>query len=119
MKLLINREVFEKMENDAIISFPKECKGVLIGDSKTNEVRKIRALVGGKVEIGAGENVLGFYHSHSQGGNAPTKDDMNEFKGHGEDQSYLILSVKNGKVGEMHAWKGNGDGFKHEGLVVT
>jgi len=118
MKLLINYEAVKKIENDAIASFPKECSGILIGDSKTNEVTKVRQLNGGKVQIGDGENVIGFYHSHSKGGNAPTKDDMNEFKGHGEDQSYLILSVKNGKVGETHAWKGNGDNFKREGLIV-
>lgn len=119
MKLTIGNEILGKIENEAIACFPKECRGLLIGDLKTNEVKKMRPLSGGKMEIGNGESVIGVYHSHSKGGSMPTKQDMADFHGYGENKSYLILPVSKGAVKEVKAWESTDGIFKPEGIFIS
>ncbi len=117
MKLTLSNKVVKSIENEAVSSFPKDCRGVLIGDSKTGEVKEARPLEEGIFQVGD-DMVVGFYHSHPNGGSEPTKDDMKEFKGMGE-KPYVILSFDHGKPESLRAWKSDHGELKREGLLIA
>ncbi len=135
MAIAIEFEALQVMKEDAIDAYPDECCGFLYGDEK--DLRTItlarpvhNAKEGDKrrrFEIAAsdymdaeqfaadeGLSLLGVYHSHPDHPAIPSIHDLRQAMPF---FSYIILSVKKGKVVDLRSWQLSGDGrFEEEAL---
>jgi len=120
--------------------FPKEACGIMKGRTRTNDgervnevvkiyrARNIRdnPLLGYKihaqdmykafVELDTDLELIGFYHSHPHGPNAPSKTDIDECNYH--DYSFLIISLEDFENPDVSAWVLYEDHVKEEKIVI-
>ena len=132
----VDRGTLESIVAHARESLPRECCGILLaqaGDSSTITLA-LRAentakdhpgqeyVLGHEAHLKAVEmessgpvRIMGYYHSHPQGGNWPSRrDKMQAIAG----LAYLIVGMGDGPV-EHAAWRFEGDCFTPEPLEVS
>ncbi len=129
------RNVFESVVSHARESLPRECCGILMArvDDPSTVTMAIRAenaesdspeqeyVLGHKAHLAAVDmessgavRIIGYYHSHPQGGNRPSaRDKVRAIAG----TTYLVLGLGCDAV-EYAAWRFEGDAFAPEPLEV-
>lgn len=68
------------------------------------------------VELDTDLELIGFYHSHPHGPNAPSKTDIDECNYH--DYSFLIISLEDFENPDVSAWVLYEDHVKEEKIVI-
>jgi proteasome lid subunit RPN8/RPN11 len=138
MKLTITEEAYKVIVNDTEHSYPNECCGFLYGkeehDERTilqakevvntkeeNKERRfeISAVDYMKAERFADENnltLLGVYHSHPDHPAVPSEHDLKQALPF---FSYVIASVRKGKLHNVLSWRLNDKGRFSEETVIT
>jgi len=138
MTLHLDQDTFDALRRHAVEAFPNECCGILIGrhedtcayvghivaadniaegdrtrsyqiDWKTlfNTIRTARDTP---------NEVIGFYHSHPDGSNTPSKRDVaSAWIGY----AYVILPVTEGVCGHPSAWRVAHEGASFERETIT
>lgn len=139
MSLILTPKVKAVVVNDSETTYPHECCGFLYGDDKGNyrvltyseevhntreENRERRFEISGKDYMKAeqyadehGLTLLGVYHSHPDHPAVPSEYDLRHALPY---FSYIIASVKKGKVEVIRSWKLNEEGrFEEEQVIET
>ncbi len=124
----IQGDVLRRIEVHGENSYPEECCGMLLGDYREGEydIRSVHEIPNSQTEqkerrflitvdqyrqceriaANTGTSLLGFYHSHPDHRAYPSDFD----KEHALPWFvYLIVSVENGKAGELTGWVLNAD----------
>lgn len=134
--LLIPLAALDLLKREAVEAYPEECCGVLLGrlptpTSPTTEVheavvaqnsatdrREERFVIDPRLLLGAQErarlqglDVVGFYHSHPDGGATPGLLDR---EAAWPEVGYLILAVSGGRVTDVRCWR-----LQEEGAALT
>jgi proteasome lid subunit RPN8/RPN11 len=141
MTLILNQDIFDRIETHAGNAYPEEGAGLLIGrvigktrrvesvlelpNTSQAETRRNRYLIspqellkGEKLAAARGLDVLGVFHSHPDHPNQPSEFDrqwaLPWF-------SYLITSVKDGKAAGTRSWRLSEDrrSFVEEQIQIT
>jgi len=129
MKLIITKEAKTIIENDSVNSYPYECCGFLYGSEKDNErtITLAKEVINSKddnkerrfeisskdymkAERFADENsltLLGVYHSHPDHPAVPSEHDLKQALPF---FSYVIASVRKGKLHNILSWRLNDKG---------
>lgn len=137
MKVILSEEAKITMEEDALSTYPHECCGFFYGNEKDNRVitkaipvdntkeenRERRFEISAKdyikAEEYADENnllLLGVYHSHPDHPAIPSEHDLRQAVPY---FSYIILSIKKGKLANIMSWRLNDEArFEEEKLEV-
>jgi proteasome lid subunit RPN8/RPN11 len=125
-RLVIPRDRLGRIEAEALVAYPGEGCGVLLGEEE-GRVRRVRELVRAPNRWGerndryavdpdllrdlqeredrGGPTVLGFYHSHPDAEPVPSATDRE----HGWPwYLYLIVGLVDGEVGDVRAWEFTG-----------
>ncbi|HHL40163.1 MAG TPA: M67 family peptidase [Deltaproteobacteria bacterium] len=120
--LRMTRELYDELTAHARTAYPRECCGVLVGTA--SEVKVVERVVrtenrnteraGDRYEISPadlnridkearaeGLDVLGFYHSHPDHADRPSRFDRERGQPW---YSYLIVSVRGGRVESARSW---------------
>ncbi len=119
---------------------PDECCGILVGGRVGRRTQVRQAVEGRNIASGdlrsmyqldwptlfatiracreAGDEIVGFYHSHPNGSCEPSQRDLEEAW---VEHSYLILGAPYHDVASAASWRvsENGDGFVHERLWIA
>ena len=123
MALITKTEVLDQIRQHGEETFPYECCGFLLGMQRgsTKQVREIRSAENEKEEnlerrflitpekymqaerfaLSKGLEVLGFYHSHPDHPARPSQFDLDHAW---PNQSYIIVSIMNGKSDALTSW---------------
>jgi proteasome lid subunit RPN8/RPN11 len=127
--IVIEPAAIDRMNIHAIVLFPDECCGFLFGTEEENGTRTIstvrevkNAKTGDKrrrfeispkdyleaeqFALDNGLLLLGIYHSHPNHPAIPSEHDRAAAQPY---FSYVILSVMQGKAGQMRSWRLNGE----------
>ena len=137
MNILIHQSAITHMRIHAEETFPEECCGVLTGDRsngiKILEARRMKNINENKlvkydldpmelVEVDkeldeSGLDMIGIYHSHP---NHPAKPSESDRKSAWPNQSYMIISVKDGKSGDIRSWRklSRDEEFQEESIEI-
>jgi [CysO sulfur-carrier protein]-S-L-cysteine hydrolase len=115
----ISRELVEEMVAHAREDLPNECCGMIGGrdGTATSVVRVENAAASAlryemdpqgqfdalKAIEGAGEELLGIYHSHTRSAAYPSQTDVNQAAAWPE-QVYVIVSLENGEAPDVKAY---------------
>ncbi len=136
LPLDISKEALENMIRDLEEAYPDEGCGFLFGtDSETRKITEARKVVNSKegdkrrrfevkptdymkAEMYAEENnlqLVGIYHSHP---NHPSRPSETDLKQAFPVFSYIIVSVNDGKAGDITSWQLNEEGkFEQEKII--
>jgi proteasome lid subunit RPN8/RPN11 len=138
--LQINSSDLEPIVEHSKEDFPKEACGIMKGrmhmndGKRVNEVAKIyrarniheNPFIGYKmhaedmykafVELDTNLELIGFYHSHPHGPNAPSKTDIDECNYH--DSSFLIVSLEDFENPDVSAWILYEDRVEKEKILI-
>ena len=139
----VPRDLMSSIRRHGAKTYPEECCGVLIGtlggDGSPAQVTKLlaaenqreegarhnRFLIDPSVILKAqktarqvGLEILGYYHSHPDHPAVPSDFDREHAW---PDQSYIIVSVREGSPGDQRSWRLKDDrgGFEEETLRTT
>lgn len=140
--LRIPQRLVDDLDSHALSAYPEECCGALLGPRESGEsagVRRVSSLWPAQnVHAGPrssryaiapeelleayvlarklGHEVLGYYHSHPDGGAAPSATDLDEAA---SGVSYLIVAVTVQGVLERRSWRLRTDNarFEEEQLI--
>ncbi|MEX0812547.1 MAG: M67 family metallopeptidase [Chitinophagales bacterium] len=137
MKVILSGEAKATMVEDALSTYPHECCGFFYGNEKDNRVitksipvnnskeenRERRFEISAKdyikAEEYADENnllLLGVYHSHPDHPAIPSEHDLRQAVPY---FSYIIISVKKGKLANILSWRLNDEArFEEENLEI-
>lgn len=144
MLLKLNPEHLQIIRTHAASTYPEECCGIILGylanESKTvveviptenawsgetvldNKRRRyaIAPEIMLKVQKEARDrslNIIGIYHSHPDNPAIPSESDRVQAW---QEYSYIIVSVPNGKAGELKSWHLDGDRqFQEEAIEIA
>lgn len=135
--LEISPELMEQVKSHALGTLPEECCGVLVGfrarqgvshvtsvsaicpveNSEEEDRRRgywmapAELLVIHKGARAHGEQVVGYYHSHPEGGAVPSERDR---EAAAPGVSYLIVGIAETEVSEQRSWRLREDGLRFE-----
>ncbi len=136
----IGEDLLVTLKDHARSVWPEECCGVLIGSASgddafvdkvvpsaniaaTDRARRyqidwqvlLRSYRGAR---GAGQSVVGFYHSHPDGSARPSRIDVQDAL---PDHCYIIVTVDDGSVTDVTAWRieSSGAEFAPEEIVFS
>lgn len=138
MTFIITGDVAKRVRDHALRAYPEECCGILVGTFRSErraeqaiEARNAHSesrvnrytvdpaeFVKADLEARARNlEIVGFYHSHP---NAPAAPSIYDLKHAWGGYVYLIISVADGRAGEVAAWSLNEDRskFNQEELIV-
>lgn len=141
--LRIPHRLMNDLEVQALTALPEECCGALLGRCESGESERTRLVTSlwptqnvhagprssgyaidpeellrvHKMARQRDQEVVGYYHSHPDGGAAPSSRDLAEA---GPGVSYLIMAVSNGQVAECRSWRlrSDSEGFEEERMVL-
>jgi proteasome lid subunit RPN8/RPN11 len=138
MKLTITKEAQAVIYNDSLSSYPYECCGFLFGKEENEEriITLAKEVINSKeenkerrfeisskdymkAERFADENnltMLGVYHSHPDHPAVPSEHDLKQALPF---FSYVIVSVRKGKLHNILSWRLNDKGMFVEETVIT
>jgi proteasome lid subunit RPN8/RPN11 len=138
MKLTITKEAQAVIENDSLNAYPYECCGFLFGKEENEEriITLAKEVINSKEENKerrfeisskdymkaerlADENnltLLGVYHSHPDHPAVPSEHDLKQALPF---FSYVIASVRKGKLHNILSWRLNDKGMFVEETVTT
>jgi proteasome lid subunit RPN8/RPN11 len=122
--LQINSSDLEPIVEHSKEDFPKEACGIMKGrmhmndGKRVNEVAKIyrEDMYKAFVELDTNLELIGFYHSHPHGPNAPSKTDIDECNYH--DSSFLIVSLEDFENPDVSAWILYEDRVEKEKILI-
>ena len=122
MNLLLDREQLTRLHAHAVEGYPHEVVGILAGNRATHRVQRVHPLVneradspanrykvGGLVLMDAeqaledeGFEIVGYYHSHPDHPSQYSDFDRDHAL---PNMSYLIASVRGGKIATTQSWR--------------
>jgi proteasome lid subunit RPN8/RPN11 len=128
-KLWIAQELADKIGKHGAETYPHECCGALLGRDASEDIREVRDLFplvnrrddsprnrfsvtaedvldAEKAALGAGLDVVGWYHSHPDHPARPSEYDRDHAWPW---YSYIIVSVQAGSPRDMTSWRLNDD----------
>ncbi len=140
-RLIISARQMGAVEHHAVAVHPRECCGILVGEpvgaGAGLRIRRVMAaenirrdrptdrysiqprtlLAAHKEARRRGLEIVGYYHSHPEGGARPSAVDS---RAAWPEMSYLILSLAGGEVVDRRSWRLSGEGgvFEEEEVVL-
>ncbi len=137
MKLVLNKDLMDKMVDHAIESYPMECCGFVFGKEQPDgrilsevhrapnnqsgdqrrrfEIDPLDYLKAERYALENGITLLGIYHSHPDHPAVPSIHDLKQAVPF---FSYLILAAKKGQVDNITSWQLLENEFEEEKITI-